>query len=161
MKAGTHTIWATTVLKSHAPRDDLIKPFMRTTIDGLDIMGDPSVDRLTVEGPFGATGCRRHGVAPQDLHLQARPRGASEDGVRRARSCPSLARLAYRKPVDAATLDMLMGFYRQRPRGQWQTSSSGIESALQFILASPEFLFRFEPDPAEGHVPRATSLHGL
>ena len=27
VKAGTHTLWATTVLKSHAPRDDLIKPF--------------------------------------------------------------------------------------------------------------------------------------
>ena len=56
MKAGTHTIWATTVLKSHAARDDLIKPFLRTTVDGLDIMGDPSVDRLTVEGPFAASG---------------------------------------------------------------------------------------------------------
>src|SRR5579862_7750256 len=56
VKAGIHTLSATTVLKSHAVRDDLIKPFMRTTVDGLDIMGDPSVDRLTVEGPFSATG---------------------------------------------------------------------------------------------------------
>ena len=56
VKAGTHTLWATTVLKSHAVRDDLIKPFLRTTVDGLDIMGDPSVDRLTIEGPFTATG---------------------------------------------------------------------------------------------------------
>jgi hypothetical protein len=56
VKAGTHTIWATTVLKSHAPRDDLIKPFLRTTVDGLDIMGDPSVDRLTIEGPFNRVG---------------------------------------------------------------------------------------------------------
>jgi hypothetical protein len=48
VKAGTHKIWATTVLKSHAPRDDLIKPFIRTTVDGLDIMGDPSVDRITI-----------------------------------------------------------------------------------------------------------------
>jgi hypothetical protein len=53
--AGEHTLWATTILKSHATRDDLIKPFMRTTIDGLDIVGDPSVDRLTVEGPLGPT----------------------------------------------------------------------------------------------------------
>src|SRR4029077_5153719 len=36
--AGPHTLWATTVLKSHAVRDDLIKPFLRTTVDGLDIM---------------------------------------------------------------------------------------------------------------------------
>jgi hypothetical protein len=56
VKAGTHTLWATTVLRSHAVRDDLIKPFLRTTVDGLDIMGDPSVDRLTIEGPRAATG---------------------------------------------------------------------------------------------------------
>jgi hypothetical protein len=56
VKAGTHTLWATTVLRSHASRDDMIKPFIRTTIDGLDIMGDPSMDRLTIEGPFAATG---------------------------------------------------------------------------------------------------------
>src|SRR4029079_3339236 len=37
-------------------RDDLIKPFLRTTVDGLDIMGDPSVDRLTIDGPYTATG---------------------------------------------------------------------------------------------------------
>ena len=81
VKAGTHTLWATTVLKSQAPRDDLIKPFMRTTVDGLDIMGDPSVDRMTIEGPFAATGVGRHAFAPQDLHLQA------GDGLREEPAC--------------------------------------------------------------------------
>jgi len=56
LKAGPHVIAASTLLRSHAEKDDLIKPFLRTTIDGLDIMGDPSVDRLTVEGPLNATG---------------------------------------------------------------------------------------------------------
>ena len=116
VKAGTHTIWATTVLKSHAPRDDLIKPFMRTTIDGLDIMGDPSVDRLTVEGPFARVGLGRHAVAPQDLHLQA---GSAGGRRRRAprKILSALARLAYRRPVDQATLDIADGFL---PRGAQQ-----------------------------------------
>src|SRR4030095_7295380 len=56
VKAGVHTITAASILRSHAQRDNLIKPFMRTTIDGLDITGDPSLDRLTIEGPFGQTG---------------------------------------------------------------------------------------------------------
>ena len=72
VKAGTHTIWATTVLKSQAPRDDLIKPFIRTTVDGLDIMGDPSVDRITIEGPYAAAGPGDTGVAPQDPVSAAR-----------------------------------------------------------------------------------------
>jgi hypothetical protein len=40
-----------------------------------------------------------------------------------------------------------MDFY-QRGRANNASFESGIESALQFILASPEFLFRFEPDPS-------------
>jgi mono/diheme cytochrome c family protein len=142
VKAGTHMLWATTVLKSHAPRDDLIKPFIRTTIDGLDIMGDPSVDRITIEGPYAV-------AAPGDSAsrrkiLQCRPTAAQETDCAR-RILTSLARQAYRKPVDPSTADVLMNFYaRGRKSGDFER---GIESALQFILASPEFLFRVEPDP--------------
>jgi hypothetical protein len=141
VKAGTHTIWATTVLKSHAPRDDLIKPFIRTTIDGLDIMGDPSVDRITIEGPYAVAAS---GDSPSRRKiLQCRPTAAQETACAR-RILTSLARQAYRKPVDAATADVLMDFYaRGRKTGDFDR---GIESALQFILASPEFLFRVEAD---------------
>ncbi|MBV8730791.1 MAG: DUF1587 domain-containing protein, partial [Acidobacteriia bacterium] len=37
VKAGMHAVAAATLLRSHASRDDLIKPFIRTTVDGLDI----------------------------------------------------------------------------------------------------------------------------
>src|SRR5579862_788158 len=56
VKAGPHTIAAAVILRRHAEADALIKPFMRTTIDGLDITGDPSVDRISVEGPLMPTG---------------------------------------------------------------------------------------------------------
>ena len=176
VKAGTHTIWATTVLKSHAPRDDLIKPFIRTTVDGLDIMGDPSVDRITVEGPFAATSpgdtpsrrkillCNPAGPArPASELAGTRPTANREGAVGRvppsagsttadpAEWCArqiltSLARQAYRKPVDKPTTDVLMDFYA-RGRKTGGHFERGIESALQFILASPEFLFRIETDP--------------
>ena len=157
VKAGTHKIWATTVLKSHAPRDDLIKPFIRTTVDGLDIMGDPSVDRITIEGPFAPSGPGES--ASRRKILTCTPISAS-DGAKSRRSSreieasevgcarqilSALARQAYRRPVDRASLDVLMDFYRRgRKDGGFER---GIESALQFILASPEFLFRVEPDP--------------
>lgn len=147
VKAGTHTIWATTVLKSHAVRDDLIKPFLRTTVDGLDIMGDPSVDRLTIDGPYAASGS---GDTPsrRKIFLCQPTRPADEDQCA-TRILSSLARMAYRRPVDKTTVDTLMGFYRQGRGGETDDRSfdRGIESALQFILASPEFLVRFEPDP--------------
>ena len=147
VKAGTHTIWATTVLKSHALRDDLIKPFLRTTVDGLDIMGDPSVDRLTIEGPYSATGS---GDTPsrRKVFICAPTRPSNEEGCAR-RILSSLARVAYRRPVDRTTVETLMGFYRRGRAGMTGSNAfdRGIESALQFILASPEFLIRFETDP--------------
>jgi hypothetical protein len=48
--------------------------------------------------------------------------------------------------VDTATTDVLMDFYAKGRKGGGHFDR-GIESALQFILASPEFLFRVEPDP--------------
>jgi hypothetical protein len=146
VKAGTHTITAATVLKSHAKRDDMIKPFLRTTVDGLDIMGDPSVDRLTVEGPFG--GGNPGDTPPRRKIFTCQPAAgasaANEETCAR-RILSSLARLAYRKPVDTITMNTLMGFYKSaRTEANFD---AGIEAALQFILASPEFLFRFEPDP--------------
>ena len=178
VKAGTHTLWATTVLKSHALRDDMIKPFLRTTVDGLDIMGDPSVDRLTIEGPYAPTGSgntdsrRKIFVCNPSTSLGGKPTGsadeaapasatasarsrrrspdvdASEDGCAR-RILSSLARVAYRRPADKMTVDTLMDFYRQGSAGTTGRGAfdRGIESALQFILASPEFLVRFETDP--------------
>jgi mono/diheme cytochrome c family protein len=144
VKAGTHTILATTILKSHAPRDDLIKPFLRTTVDGLDIMGDPSVDRITVEGPFAPSGS---GDTPSRRKIfVCKPASPAEETACATRILTGLARQAYREPIDAATRDVLMGFYR-RGREAHGSFDRGIESALQFILASPEFLFRVEPDP--------------
>ena len=149
VKAGTHTIWATTVLKSQAPRDDLIKPFIKTTIDGLDIMGDPSVDRITIEGPYAASG--PGDSASRRKILQCRPAAAQETACAR-QILTTLARQAYRKPVDRATGDLLMDFYG-RGRKSGGDFDRGIESALQFILASPEFLFRVESDPVKGSSP--------
>ena len=144
VKAGTHKIWATTVLKSHAPRDDLIKPFIRTTVDGLDIMGDPSVDRITIEGPFAATGPGNS--ASRRKILSCTPSSAAREQTCARQILTGLARQAYRKPVDRATTDVLMDFYA-RGRKTGKTFERGIEAALQFILASPEFLFRVEADP--------------
>ena len=147
VKAGTHTLWATTVLKSHAVRDDLIKPFLRTTVDGLDIMGDPSVDRLTIEGPFASTGA---GDTPSRRKIfVCKPAGPADETACATRIVSSLARVAYRRPVDKMTVDTLLDFYRRGRAGVTDGAAfdRGIESALQLILASPEFLMRFEADP--------------
>jgi Protein of unknown function (DUF1592)/Protein of unknown function (DUF1588)/Protein of unknown function (DUF1585)/Protein of unknown function (DUF1595) len=145
VKAGTHTITAATILRSNAIRDDLIKPYLRTTIDGLDIMGDPSVDRITIEGPFQATGPGE--TASRRKIFVCKPATPKEETPCATKILSALGRMANRKPLTDPSLATLMDFYR-KGRANDGSFESGIESALQFILASPDFLFRFEPDPA-------------
>ena len=125
VKAGTRTISATTVLRSHAEKDNLIEAFIRTTVDGEDITGDPSVDRLTVEGPFNRTGSGDTASRRKILIFQ--PASAKDELPCAHKILSTLTRRAYRGPLKHSDLE---------------------EPALQWILASPEFLFRFEPDPA-------------
>jgi hypothetical protein len=146
VKAGPHSIAAAVLLRSHAEADALIKPFMRTTIDGLDITGDPSVDRITVEGPFAATGA---GNTPSRNKIYVCKPANAQDELPCARKIIStLLRHAWRRPLTDSDLETPLSFY-QKQRNEKGTFDAGIESALQFILASPEFLFRFEGDPRE------------
>jgi len=145
VKAGPHSVSATTVLRSHALKDDLVKPFLRTTIDGLDITGDPSVDRLLIDGPYEPGGV---GNTPSRARVfVCRPANSSEELACARRILTGLARRAYRRPLQERDMESLLSFY-QRARNTKKTFDAGIESALQLILASPEFLFRIEEDPA-------------
>jgi hypothetical protein len=144
VKAGMRELSATTILRSHAVKDDLIKPFLRTTVDGLDITGDPSVDRLTVEGPFNASGAGD--TASRRRILVCRPATSQEELPCARKILSELTQRAYRRPAADTDLETLLSFYQRRRNAN--TFEAGIESALQYLLASPEFLFRFEPDPA-------------
>jgi hypothetical protein len=57
----------------------------------------------------------------------------------------SLARRAYRRPVEAGDIDRLMPFFEEgRANGGFE---AGIQLALRRILASPSFAFRIEAEP--------------
>ena len=146
VKAGSHAVYAATILRSHAQKDDLIKPFMRTTIDGLDITGDPSLDRISIEGPFKTAG---PGDTPSRRSIFSCKPASTKDELPCANKILStLTHRAYRRPLKDGDIEAPLSFY-QRRRNNGGNFEAGIESALQFILASPEFLFRFEPDPAK------------
>ena len=146
VKAGPHSIAAAVILRSHAEKDDLIKPFMRTTIDGLDITGDPSVDRVSVEGPFKATG---PGNTPSRAKIFVCQPANAQDELPCARKIIStMLRRAWRRPLTDSDLETPLSFY-QHQRNEKGRFDAGIESALQLVLASPEFLFRFEGDPRD------------
>jgi hypothetical protein len=121
-------------------------------------MGDPSVDRLLIEGPFEATGVTE--TASRKKIFLCTPRTSAEEPACAQRILSTLGRLAYRKDLDSATLATLVDFYN-RGRAGGGTFDRGIEAALKFILASPEFLFRFEADPPKAQPNSVFRLNDL
>ena len=144
VKAGPRTVVATFLNEGDAQNDNVLQPFLRTNLDPLGYRGLPAVDRVSITGPFKPTGA---GNTPSRRQiLVCRPVGSADELTCAKKIIGTLARRAYRRPVTDSDVQGLIEFY-QRGRNEGGNFESGIEAAVQLILASPDFLFRFEPDP--------------
>lgn len=107
--------------------------------------GDPAVESVTIEGPYNATGIT--GTPSRRRIFTCRPTGAEDEEPCAMKILGSLARRAYRRPVQPRELEDLRQLYLAgRRSGSFE---AGIQTALQGILAGPEFLFRLERVPAD------------
>jgi mono/diheme cytochrome c family protein len=147
VKAGPHSIGISFVENMGLVDTARLQPFLRSSADTLDWTGRPHLDRITITGPFNATG-------PGDTPARRRiftcrpsiPPGATPSETACARQIiATLARRAYRQPVKDADLQPILEFYKSSRRET--TFERSIQSALQLILASPKFVFRVEQDP--------------
>lgn len=105
--------------------------------------GYAAVDALTIHGPYAADG---PGDTPSRRAVMVCvPRNPAEEGPCAQRILSTLARRAYRRPVTSDELTTLLSFYEagRRNRG----FEAGIQSALERMLVSFNFLFRIERDP--------------
>jgi mono/diheme cytochrome c family protein len=137
VEAGPHTLAVALVKKSH--------------VDGADGVYDaptraPGISQITIAGPFNARG---PGDTPSRRRLYVcTPKAATEEAACAAKILNTLATRAYRRPVPQSGPDMdtLLGFYRiGRESGSFD---SGIQRAVARVLVDPNFLFRFEREPA-------------
>ncbi len=128
----------TPALLSETPR----RLFLNPTVSRRDV---PYLRSLTVTGPFDAAG---PGDTPARRRLfSCRPTDAGAEEACADSILADLARRAWRRPVDAADLEILrIAYAAGRAGGDFE---AGIERALQQLLVSPEFLFRVEVDPAD------------
>ena len=142
VKAGPHNVAVSFLRRDSAESDEPLQPFTRD-LDLENMNGIPLIDHVQITGPFNATG---PGDTPSRRRIFVCTPASSQDEIPCARKILSaLARRAYRRPVNDADMETLLGFYqRGKDQGNFE---SGIENALQLILASPKFLFRSEPDP--------------
>ncbi len=148
--AGPHELRVTFVRRTAAYPETLRQPYLRpyTSITGGDTRVQPYLGSVTVTGPFAASGGPPVEETPSHRRIFiCRPAGMT--GADRTecagRILSNLARRAYRRPVTSADLDVLLGFFEEgRREGGFD---AGIEMALRWLLASPEFVLRVERDP--------------
>ena len=152
VKAGARTVTATFVRKIGASTNRL-RPFDRSNAGTYDSTGRPHVETLTIAGPFAPTGPGT--TASRARIFTCTPETAVAESCARE-ILATLARRAYRRPVDETDLERLLPFYRDgRAAGSFET---GIELALRRVLASPSFVFRPEAEPADVAVGAAYSV---
>jgi hypothetical protein len=142
IQAGPREVAATFVRKMGEGTNRL-RPFDRSNADTYDSTGRPHVETLTILGPFLPSGA---GDTPSRQRIfVCRPNNQSQEESCARRILSTLAQRAYRRPVTAADLDLLLPFYKEgRQKG---TFENGIQLALRRLLASPTFVFRAESDP--------------
>jgi len=144
LTAGPHEIAVTFLEKSQAETTLRLQPFIRSSADTIDITGHPHLEMFQVTGPFNPTG---PGDTPSRRKVfVCRPSAAADELPCATDILTTVARRAYRRPVTAAETERLLAFYREgRKDGDFER---GIQFGLQRILASPNFVFRAEPEPA-------------
>jgi hypothetical protein len=148
VKAGPHSVGVTFVKKDDAEFDYILQPFLRTTLDPVNEAGLPHVENLIVAGPYNPTG---PGDTPSRRQIfLCKPANPSEELPCATKILTALARRAYRRPVTDADLKPILAFYEEgrKNEGRGSAFDSGIERALRLILSNPQFLFRFEHEPA-------------
>lgn len=110
--------------------------------------------QIDVQGPFHETG---PGDTPSRRRIYlCHPGPALTDTACARRIIASLARQAYRRPVDAADTKPLLGVYTAARSGSDFEHAMG--AVVQALLVSPGFLFIGEQDPA-GSAPG--SVHAI
>ena len=146
--AGPRDIQVTFARRTWAYPETVREPYLRP-YTGTDSRRQPYLGEVTVTGPYDAADSPPAMATPSRRRIYVCEPGATAP-VTEQTACASdilstLARRAYRRPVTPRDLEMLVDFFEDgRATGGFD---AGIELALRWLLASPEFVLRVERDP--------------
>ena len=162
IKAGPRRVSAAFVSRYEGPGEDPYRVTEQTLVD-LDYGRNsgtslpPHLRTFTITGPLEVTG-----VSPTPSRrkiFSCYPSGPTEEEPCARDIITELARKAFRRPETPEDLEGLMLMYElSRSKGDFET---GIRTAIQTLIAMPEFVFRFELAPggiAPGESYRITDL---
>ena len=143
VKAGPHVVAVTFVKKSSAFIESVRQPFLAPHAEGAP-RTQPAVASVTITGPYDVQGASDTPSRQRIFVCRPTARAAESDCAKQI--VTTLARRAYRRPVTAGEVAVLLKFYTDgRAKHGFD---GGIEMALRRLLVSPEFLFRIESEPS-------------
>jgi hypothetical protein len=146
VKAGMHKVGLAFLNATDVPMDDLNQHYLRSVLDTNPIPGyifSPQVSQVIIMGPY--EGARPKDTPSRRKVFVCQPAGETEEVACAKKIIANLATRAYRRPVTDGDVESLLNLYQKgRNKGGFE---DGIELALQYILADPEFIFRGEADP--------------
>ena len=154
--AGPHRVSAAFIKVTEGPVEDLTSPHEWSLADkkigySYGITGVPHLRDMTIGGPYDITG-----VSPTPAWqrvMTCRPAAAADEPACARRIIDELGTRAFRRPVTEAEIEGLMDLFAQgAAEGGFHI---GVRTALQGVLASPDFIFRFEEPVAGGAGPGA------
>lgn len=148
IRAGPQLIAAAFLIDEEGPVADLIKPLDFTLADpnmgvGYGVTTMPHLRDLSISGPFSVSGVSD--TPARRRIFSCRPTSVEEERPCAEEIIASLARQAFRRPLEGSEVGELMGFFEEGQKaGGFEI---GIRDALWAILASPRFIFRLEETP--------------
>ena len=156
VRAGPHRVSAVFIPTERGPVDDLFSAHGHSIADtqigiGYGLTMPPHIRDLVIKGPARVTGVSD--TPSRRRIFTCRPTGPEEVRPCARAIVERVASEAYRRPLAQEDLAGLMGFY---DLGEQESGfEGGIRYAMEAILASPHFIFRFEEWP-EGVEPGET-----
>ncbi len=138
VKAGPRLIGVTFVQHTEALDEGILHTRQRSRGT------QPAIGTVTIRGPY-------NGTVPGDTPSRERifschPQSAADETACAKQVLSTLMRRAYRRPVTDSDVAKLMPFYENGRKDS--TFEHGVQTALERLLVSPQFLYRIERDPA-------------
>ncbi len=151
VRAGSRVVGATFLATNYRPSLDIIRQYDRKSLENNTIPQleyYPAIGFIRIQGPFNAQ--RPVDSASRQKAFTCKPAQLSQESACATQILTTLARRAYRRPPTATEIATLRSFFDEGRKGA--TFDDGIEYALRFVLASPQFLVRAEREPASAAV---------
>ena len=149
--AGPHRVTAAFLKQNEGPVEDVLSPHDWSLTDrqigqsGYGLTTPAHMKDLIIGGPFNVTGVSE--TPSRQYVFSCRPSEPSEERPCAVEIIERLAPEAFRRPLTENDRESLLGFYDMgSEEGGFEV---GVRTVIEAILASPDFIFRFEEAPAD------------